>query len=474
MEGLHPTGAEESDTDTDTDTDSDSDTDADTDTDSDTDTNTVPSWSWGAINTAANADASFVGFESSSVWSSDIGDMNGDGAVEILMRWGSTAYYFVPTGLGAWTLDMSADSLPALPTSATTQWPVSVGDVTGDGMDDVATGPGLLLGRADLSAETTLSTDVTASDSHGYDMRTVAALGDMDGDEQADWMVQEYAPIDNVHVFSGASIPSDGSKLIAPYDAMFTLGYFSKTVFYYAPGDVTGDGLADILGASITFPFWILAGGTEVGSPSVIEDVATATFGSACGSDNPLEPRYLGDLDDDGTAELSVDVATGECDGGFHVFQGGDTLSGNLDTSDAAMFTEGRVSRAGDVNGDGWSELQYDDGLVMGSGVLPAEVTSDDVDIHGFGLSSPLLVDQQLPDLNGDGTGDVVWGNRVFLGRTVWPSTVTDADADATFVTTANEPLSMGGVTDLDGDDYDDLVMIGNADQAVYIFFGQP
>jgi len=496
MDGLHPKEVVASDTDTDTDSDTDTDTDSDTDTDADTDTDTTPvrkpAWSWGATNTVADADAAYVGFdESSYAYARIAGDLDGDGLDEIAVVWSwTTGVKVIASGPRVWALDMPAGALPEVPGVPSGLRPVFVGDVNGDGMDDVATNSpsGLVLGRSDLFAKWPAAPDVAVSGlpsgpGGSVGLNSLSKVGDMDGDGRAEWMAQSSSSGGScaLHVFSGATISSAGAELTLD-DAIWSLSDAAgRCLVYVGPGDVTGDGRADIFvvpQGDSSDRLWVLEGGSELAPDASVDDAAVATFGSACGGNAqwPWSDSLPGDMNDDGTSELMAQIYDSECDDGFYIIPGGDTLSGALDTSAATTFAEHAVYRAGDVNGDGYSELYYSDpkglGLVLGNGALPAEVTSDDVDIHG--LYSTLLGDQQLPDVNGDGTGDVVWGSRVFLGRTVWPSTVTDADADATFVTAKGEPLSTGVVTDIDGDDYDDIVMGSTADQAVYIFFGQP
>ncbi len=506
FEGIVSPGQSESDadtdsdtdTDTDSDTDSDTDTDTDSDTDSDTDTDTDPSsaWSWGGTNTLANADASFVGLEKGS--GRDVrraGDLDGDGYDEIRIAAGAAAY-ILPSGPRAWALDMPIAALPVVPDGVS----LEVGDVDGDGLDDLATpSQGLVLGRSDLKSAATLPTDVVATDPYpSASYVTLYSVGDMDGDGANEWLLQTPLLHDGeADIFAGSTIAAAGAEMQLPDDAMWTLmGIDGSSWKYVGPGDVTGDGLADVFAAAADSALQLVEGGAEIPKGATVDEVAVATIASACGGSLGY-PTVPGDLDDDGIAELVMQT-TGGCDDGFHYFHGGSELSGSLDTSDASMFADSALTRIGDVDGDGWSELTYGDGIVLGSGALRSVVAAEDLDVlfdiptaMGRPNISGASTGKPPPDINGDGLGDLVSSDwiatgdgsadagvfRILLGRSAWPASVTHKDVDVTFVGTSDGTAGAAFptvVTDIDGDDYDDVVFGSTADGTVYFFFGQP
>jgi hypothetical protein len=319
----------------------------------------------------------------------------------------------------------------------------------------------------------------------------------MDGDGANEWML-ETQRLNNgeANVFAGSAVAAAGAEIPLPDDATWTLtGSGGDTTSYAGPGDVTGDGLADLVAAAPLSPLQLIAGGSKVPKGAAIDEVAVATFASACGG-TPSNPTVAGDLDDDGVAEVVLRTSGG-CDDGFHYFQGGSALLGSLDTSAASTFADDAVTRIGDVDGDGWSDLAYGDGVVLGTGKLPSEILDLDVRFdmttaYGRPNIAGAANGKPAPDLDGDGLGDVVFTDwmatgdgkanagvlRVLLGRSDWPSTVTSKDVDATFVGTSDTKDGGGGfptvVSDVDGDGFDDIVFGSTVEGAVYLFFGQP
>jgi hypothetical protein len=475
VEGFIPTDAIESDTDTDTD----SDTDADTDTDTDTDTATTPvrkpAWSWGATNTFDNADASFVGV-SGGYDLLGAGDLDGDGYAEIAMGVETTTRSSrAARGLGA----RHAHQQLARASRASGFGLVAASRRRDrDGRGELAMpDQSLLLGVPDLSSTSELVADVVASEAHGLPYFTMSRVEDMDGDGTNEWMVISNSGHHNgeAHIFDADAISAAKGELAIPEDTMWTLyGSGAGPGYFYAAGDATGDGLSDIFSATPSWPeLWLVEGGWNPPKGTPVADAALVTIYSLCGG-VPSEPGMPGDLDDDGIAELAISTHDG-CDDGLHIFHGGEDLVGDLALSDAStLVTEGVLGGMGDIDGDGWTDLGlWPEGIILGSGALPAALTADDVDVRGgfpevagfpSYLSSARHDDGTLADIDGDGLGDLFHGARYYdesdeyagvmrivLGRNKWPATVTEDMFDATFFFGSDDDINTVLVTNIDG-----------------------
>ncbi len=261
-------------------------------------------------------------------------------------------------------------------------------------------------------------------------------------------------------------------------------------------GDVNGDGYSDlVIGAygydngqadeGRAFVYHGGPGGLSASPDWTAEsDQAGAQFGYAVGT--------AGDVDDDGYDDLVVSApyySNGQTlEGGTFVYHGG---PGGLSASPdwIAESNQGyanfgfSVGTAGDVNGDGYSDLvvgspyydngQYNEGRAFvyhgGTGGLsatPAWMTESDQEDAVFGWSV-----RTAGDVNGDGYSDLVVGapaynntqvneGRVYVyhgspgGLSASPDWTAEGDQAI-----ANFGYSVGTAGDVNGDGYSDLVV---------------
>ncbi len=286
-----------------------------------------------------------------------------------------------------------------------------VGDVDGDGFDDVAVGASsampygrfragsiyLVRGRpgeggdVDLAAPDSVLVRIDgAAPDDGLD--TAARAGDFDGDGREDLLVSS-AQIDNngrtssgsVYVLSGDALAGGVIDLAAPGDALLlridgaaefdTLGAEESTA---ALGDFNGDGRDDIaLGAGGAGNNDRLSSGSVYvvfGTPAtgVLDLLALGPAGLRI--DGAAEDDRLGfavsaapDLDADGLADLLIGAHDAGAGGAAYLVQGG-RPAGMLDLADpdegvlrfdgsAEESAGDAVASAGDVNGDGIGDL---------------------------------------------------------------------------------------------------------------------
>lgn len=246
-------------------------------------------------------------------------------------------------------------------------------------------------------------------------------------------------------------------------------------------GDVNGDGYADALvgapGASNgqanegqAHLYYGSATGLPAAPSLTLEaNVANARFGESVAS--------AGDVNGDGYADVVVG-APGNSPGSAYVFMGS---AGGLSTSPAATLSTGglfgsAVSTAGDVNHDGFAEV-----IIGSPGTGEAYVYSGSA---GGLVAAPNIVLTEPPiaglfgcavatagDVNGDGYSDVIVGARmatnnqaneglayVYHGSDLGLITPFARMLEST-VASANFGVSVAGAGDVNGDGYFDVVV---------------
>ena len=397
------------------------------------------------------------------------------------------------------------------------------GDVNGDGYSDVIVGayghdaggvldgnPGrayLYLGAAGGLSPNPAWTGSGDENYGGYG-GCVASAGDVNGDGYADVLVAA------IYHDAGAGSPADRGRAylylgsasgLSASPAWVTSGDVNRAFFGSAmatAGDVNGDGYSDVLIGAYGHE-----GGEGVNS---YRGRAYLYLGSASGlSANPAwtvsgsqnlaqlgnSVGAAGDVNRDGYADVIVgafnDPTAGTGRGRAFVYLGS---AGGLSTSpvwtgagdeDGATFGSS-VATAGDVNGDGYSDIvvgasRHDAGGgdrgrayvylggASGPAIFPVATRSGDTNGASFGFSVATA-----GDVNGDGFSDVVIGawshpaggpigaNR---GRAyVYVGSVNGIATSPAWFGTGNEDLAYYGwcvasAADVDGDGYADVLV---------------
>jgi hypothetical protein len=448
------------------------------------------------------------------------GDVNGDGYSDVIVgaRFydnGQTdegrafVYYGSASGPAtgaAWTAE--SDQTGALLGFAV----ATAGDVNGDGYSDVIVGApdfdngetdegrafvyhGSAAGLATIPAWT--ADGSLANANFGV---SVATAGDVNGDGYADVIVGAPSYNDGGAATGGRAFVYHGSAAglaTSPaWTAQTNLGNFNFGWSVSTAGDVNGDGYADVIVGASSYE----NGQTDEGKAFVYlgssSGLATNAAWSAEGDQDGAEFGYsvatAGDVNGDGYSDVIV---------GAHFYSNPESLEGRafvyhgsasgLATSAAwtaesdqaaAQFGQ-QVATAGDVNGDGYSDVivgapAYDNGQTnegrafvyhgsaSGLATSPAWTAESDQANARFGYSVATA-----GDVNGDGYADVIVGARsydngqtdegrafAYLGSATGlsPTPVWTAESDQAG---ASFGYSVATAGDVNGDGYSDVVV---------------
>jgi hypothetical protein len=399
------------------------------------------------------AAADYFGFSVASA-----GDVNGDGYVDVIVG----AYANDDGGSLAGEAYVYHGSSSGL--SATPDWSdqgeaagdyfgysvASAGDVNGDGYADVIVGAnynddgGSSAGEAYVYYGSSSGLSATpdwsdqgeaASDQFGF---SVASAGDVNGDGYVDVIVGAYGNEDGASNAGEAYVYHGSSSGLSATPDWSDQGEAANDNFgasVASAGDVNGDGYADVVvGAWANDSAGSNAGEAYVyyGSSSGLS--ATPDWsdqGEAAGDNFGLSVASAGDVNGDGYTDVIVGAYSND-DGGSqageaYVYYGSSSgLSATPDWSDqgetAADYFGRSIASAGDVNGDGYTDVivgaygNDDGGSQAGeayvyygssSGLSATPDWSDQGEVSGDYFGRGIA---SAGDVNGDGYADVIVG----------------------------------------------------------------
>ena len=439
---------------------------------------------------------------------STAGDVNGDGYSDVIVgaygnssNTGKTYIFFGGSGMN----NNSDVTMSGQTTGSVFGISVSTaGDVNGDGYSDViagASGYTSATGRAYIFFGGSIMNNIadvtmTGEASGNFFGTSVTAAGDVNADGYSDVMVGAdgyFSSTGRAYIFLGGSVMNNTADVVITGEA--TANHFGYSVS--TAGDVNGDGYSDVVtgadGYSTStgrvYIFFGGAGMNNVADVIITGETTNNLFGWSVST--------AGDVNGDGYSDVIAGAYGYSSDiGRAYIFFGGSAMNSIADvilTGEATGSDFGlSVSEAGDANGDGYSDVivgasgygsnagrvyLYD--YFMKNEIRPDLSMTGEGTSNSFGLSV-----SSAGDVNGDGYSDVIvgaYGYSSGTGRAYiyfgGPSIDNTADITMTGEATINDfGYSVSSAGDVNGDGYSDVIVgaygySSNTGRA-YIYFG--
>jgi len=290
---------------------------------------------------------------------------------------------------------------------------------------------------------------------------TPRVLGDINGDGRADIVgfglgevYYSLAKEDGTFLAPRVAIDNNFTQFDGGWGTTFDPNTASeRAVFPRYVADVNGDGKADIVGFSQTTVVTALSNGDGTFQPA---KVAIASFTPANGGwgDNNNFLRLLGDVNGDGRADIvgfgsgEVYTALGKTDGTFENAVVG--LDNNFTQGDGGWANPTFPRYLGDVDGDGWADIigfgQAKVGVALSKGdgtfANTIEAFSDSSFTRVSGFSDNNDRPRRIADVNGDGLADIVG----FGSGAVVVSLATDIGGNDKLFGDDGDDIIIGGV----------------------------
>ncbi len=374
------------------------------------------------------------------------------------------------------------------------------GDINNDGITDFIIGApnndlnGLNSGRAYVYVNSMTGEDiadvvfsgVSANDYFGF---SLSNAGDVNGDGFSDLIIGAFgynsgSNLGRAYIYFGGNIIDNSADLI--FTGAANSDFFGGSVS--GAGDVNGDGYSDVIIGSSGYPGGANSGRAYIyfGGSSMNNTADVVLTNSGAGDKFGASVSDAGDLNADGYADVIVGAegySLGANQGRAFIYFGGASMNSTADVTLSGVSPGDHfghsVSTAGDINGDGYSDViagayRYNGGTDQGrayiyfggssmNNVIDVTLTGASAD-DMFGISV-----SEAGDVNADGYSDIIVGASgyssgtgqgrayVFLGGSSMNNSV-----DVTFTGVNSGDFfgySVSGAGDVNADGYSDVIV---------------
>lgn len=340
---------------------------------------TTPFWTSGTGNTNSSLGYAVAG----------MGDINGDGFADAIVAVPGNGFGIVYAGSGS-GYSLTADWYYEGETGGDFGASVAgVGDINGDGFSDVVAGSPannkiyVFHGSPYLSSLQSPVLSITGSGQFG---KSVAGAGDVNGDGYADVIVGAPDHDDGLNSAVGAAfVFLGGASGLSATPAWTTFGVAFHDRYGWSvagAGDVNGDGYSDVIvGARFADNTLTDEGRAFLyrGSPTGLSTSPWwSVSGGQAGAGLGVSVAGAGDVNGDGYSDVIVGAETYGTGGRAVVYHGAalNMSAAPAWTADGTQSSErfgSSVASAGDVNGDGYDDVivgapQYDDDVIPDKG----------------------------------------------------------------------------------------------------------
>ena len=440
---------------------------------------------------------------------SSAGDVNGDGYNDIIV--GANGY---SGNTGRAYIFYGGANMNTVPDvimtgeAASNNFGISVstaGDVNGDGYSDVivgAQGYSSSTGRAYIffggasmnNAVDVILTGETTNNSFGY---SVSLAGDVNGDGYSDVItgaIGYSSGTGRAYIYFGGSSMNNVSDVIMTGEAVNN----SFGISVSSAGDMNGDGYSDVVAGASGYSSNTGRVYVYFGSSSMNNAADVTMTGVAVNNSFGISVSGAADVNGDGYSDVIAganDYASGT--GRVYIFFGSSSVN---NAADVIMTGEGggnylgiSVSNAGDVNGDGYSDViagayGYGSGIgrayiFFGGSVMnnlaDVTVTGDGSTTYNFGRCV-----SSAGDVNGDGYSDAIvceYSYNSSTGRVYLYDYFLKNEIIKDQVFTGSAPgdyfsNSVSSAGDFNGDGYSDVAVSASNFNSlfggVYVYYG--
>jgi hypothetical protein len=467
---------------------------------------------FGGINVNSLADVILSGEAAENFFGISVsaaGDVNGDGYSDVIIgaygnnSYSGRAYVY----LGGSVMNNVADLI--MTGDASDNFGLSVsgaGDVNGDGYSDVlvgAYGYNSLTGRANIffggsSMDNIIDVTFNGENTNNYFGLSVSTAGDLNGDGFSDIVIgaKRYNSFTGkAYVYFGGSSMDNIADLTITGESSGIL--FGESVS--TAEDVNGDGYCDMIISASSYgggngrAYLYFGGSAMDNSPDVIMSGTTLTnFGNSVSN--------AGDVNGDGYSDVIIGekLAYLSATGRAYIYLGGAAMNNTVDhtlTGEAASnYFGASVSGAGDVNGDGYSDVM--------AGAYGYNGSTGRSSLYMFGMNGNFISELSMSgaailrelgasvsgagDVNADGYDDLIIGAPFSAGGAVtgdayiyYGGTSMDNIADVSFTGEAASNRfghSVSSAGDVNGDGYSDVIIgawaYSSQKGRAYIYYG--